>query len=95
MPKIFSSRRGVKSKEEEALKSALHQQMGQLKVDLDWLKKKWAISGEEKRELIEPGHPQISLRRQCALLGLARWSWYYQPVGERAEDLELMRLLDA
>jgi len=43
---------------------------------------------------MEPGHPQISLRRQCALLGMARWSWYYQPVGESAEDRELMRLLD-
>jgi putative transposase len=53
-----------------------------------------AISVEAKRGLVEPGHPQISLRRQCALLGLARWSWYYQPVGGRAEDVELMRLLD-
>ncbi len=44
---------------------------------------------------MEPGHPQISLRRQCTLLGLARWSWYYQPVGDSAEDVELMRLLDA
>jgi putative transposase len=43
---------------------------------------------------MEPGHSQISLRRQCALLGLARWSWYYHPIGESAEDRELMRLLD-
>lgn len=43
---------------------------------------------------MDPGHPQISLRRQCTLLGLARWSWYYQPVSIRAEDVELMRLLD-
>jgi putative transposase len=32
--------------------------------------------------------------RQCALLGLARSSWYYQPAGESAENLEVMRLLD-
>jgi putative transposase len=25
---------------------------------------------------------------------LARWSWYYQPVSARAEDVELMRMLD-
>ncbi len=37
---LFSSRRGAKSKEEEALKAALYQQIGQLKVELDWLKKK-------------------------------------------------------
>jgi putative transposase len=32
--------------------------------------------------------------RQCELLGLARSSWYHQPVGESAESLELLRLLD-
>jgi putative transposase len=49
---------------------------------------------EEKRALIEPEHPQLSLRRQCAVLGLARSSLYYQPVQARAEDLQLMRLID-
>lgn len=47
-----------------------------------------------KRALLEPEHPQLSLRRQCTLLGLARSGVYYQPVGNRAEDLQLMRLLD-
>jgi putative transposase len=49
---------------------------------------------EEKRALIEPGHAPVSIRRQCALLGLSRSSRYYQPAQERVEDLELMRLLD-
>ena len=40
VPKLFSSRRGAKPKEEEALQAALSQQIGQLKVELDWLKKK-------------------------------------------------------
>jgi len=44
--------------------------------------------------LIEPGHPQLSQRRQCALLGVARSSLYYQAVPVRAEELQLMRLLD-
>ena len=39
VPKLFSSRRGAKPKEEEALQAALSQQIGQLKVELDWLKK--------------------------------------------------------
>ena len=34
------------------------------------------------------------MARQCELLGLARSSWYYQPVGESAETLALLRLLD-
>jgi putative transposase len=72
VPKLFSSRRGANAKAEDALKAALYQQIGQLKVELDWLKKKLSISVEAKRPLVEPGHPQISLRRQCTLLGLAR-----------------------
>jgi putative transposase len=46
------------------------------------------------RQLIEFGHPQLSLRRQCQLLGLVRSSFYYQPQPASAEDLLLMRLLD-
>jgi putative transposase len=44
--------------------------------------------------LVEPGHPEISIRRQCDLLGVNRASWYYQPAGETAENLKLMRLID-
>jgi putative transposase len=49
---------------------------------------------EEKRALIEPQHASISLARQCEFLGLARSSYYYQPVPESEENLLLMRLLD-
>jgi putative transposase len=44
--------------------------------------------------LIEAGHPALSVRRQCELLGLNRSSLYYEPAGESAEDLRLMRLID-
>ena len=40
LPKVLSNRRRTKSKDEEVLKAALSQQIGQLKVELDWLKKK-------------------------------------------------------
>ncbi len=49
---------------------------------------------EEKRALIDPEHPGISLARQCELVGLARSSYYYHPVPESEENLLLMRLLD-
>ena len=32
--------------------------------------------------------------RQCELLGLARSSRYYQPLGESPENLALMRAID-
>ena len=38
--------------------------------------------------------PEISVRRQCELLGVNRAGLYYQPLGESAENLRLMRLLD-
>ena len=36
----------------------------------------------------------LSLSRQCALLGVSRSSQYYEPVGESAANLALMRRLD-
>jgi putative transposase len=44
--------------------------------------------------LIEPGHPSLSIRQQCSLLGLARSSYYYEPASESEENLRLLRLLD-
>ena len=43
---------------------------------------------------MEPSNPDISILRQCELLGLARSSFYYRPKGESPMNLELMRLLD-
>jgi putative transposase len=44
--------------------------------------------------LIEAGHPALSVRRQCELIGLSRSSLYYEPGGEATEDLRLMRRID-
>jgi putative transposase len=46
------------------------------------------------RLLVEPGHPELSVRRQCELLGLSRSGLYYQPAGETEANLRLMRLID-
>jgi putative transposase len=43
---------------------------------------------------VERGHPDLSVRRQCELLGVNRAGLYYEPVGESEENLLLMRLLD-
>ncbi len=45
--------------------------------------------------VIEPEHPSLSVARQCDLASISRSSFYYQPAGERAENLGLMRLIDA
>jgi putative transposase len=43
---------------------------------------------------VELEHPEISVRRQCDLLGVNRSGLYYQPRGESEENLRLMRLMD-
>jgi len=53
-----------------------------------------AIPNEEKRRLIEPGRKGLSIARQCALMGLARSSYYYRQAKADPYDPVLMRLLD-
>ena len=40
LPELFSTRRGEQAKSEEDLIASLYQQIGQLKVQVDWLEKK-------------------------------------------------------
>lgn len=44
--------------------------------------------------MIEPSHPNLSIRRQCELVGLNRASYYLEPVGESELNLQLMRRID-
>ena len=44
-PRLLSSRRGRQEKEEQELKATLYQQVGQLKVELDRVKKKVGLVG--------------------------------------------------
>jgi hypothetical protein len=48
----------------------------------------------QESQVHPPSHADISIRRQCELVGLARSSWYDQPAQESGLNLELMRLLD-
>lgn len=53
-----------------------------------------SCSLEQRRIWITPKHPELSVRRQCQLLGLAPASYYYQAEPESPENLYYMRLLD-
>jgi len=44
--------------------------------------------------MIEPNHRELSIKRQCELLGLNRASYYYEPARESELNLTLMRLID-
>ena len=52
------------------------------------------MSAARRRGIVDTGHPQLSIRRQCKLLRLQRSTYYYQPQGESDYNLELMRLID-
>lgn len=45
LPRVFSRRREDSAKAEEERKAQLYQEIGQLKVELDWLKKKAGLCG--------------------------------------------------
>jgi putative transposase len=53
-----------------------------------------ACSTDELRARVDWGHPDLSIRRQCELLGVNRSVLYYEPVGESEENLQLMRMID-
>lgn len=44
--------------------------------------------------MIDHESAQLSIRRQCELIGLSRASLYYEPAEETAENLLYMRLID-
>ena len=44
--------------------------------------------------MIERTHPKLSVGTQCRLLSISRSSFYYEPQGETAMNLDLMLLID-
>jgi putative transposase len=44
--------------------------------------------------LVDPNHEELSIQRQCELLGVNRSSYYYQAKETNSEEFTLLRLLD-
>lgn len=83
----------------EVIKAPLYEEIGRLKMDLEWLKKNLHCTLTDKRQCIDHGHSQISVAHQCELLGLSRSSLYYRPDPLRKahadqEDLKIMNMID-
>ena len=52
------------------------------------------MSAPRRRAKLDRDHPQLSIRRQCAMLGLARSGVYRLPRPANDDDLALMRRID-
>jgi len=66
---LFSNKRKRRDQDQEELIQELYRQIGQLKVDLDWL-----ISHKQKLLLIDRTNREISISHQVDLLGISRSS---------------------
>ena len=94
---LFSS--GKKSKEKDdtqAKESELFQQIGRLQMELEWLKKNLGCcDAHDLRKLVDHEDSQLSVSRQCELLGLPRSTLYYKPIPVRKSTLRIMARIDA
>ena len=91
---IFSNGRSPASEVDEQVQAELYQQIGKLQIEVEWLKKVGTFPLEQRRPWIESNHDELSIVEQCRLTGVSRSGLYYTPVGESAENIALMRLLD-
>ena len=64
---MFSASREQVCRQADTEKDELYKQIGQLKVELDVLRKELALAIEERRLWIDPGHPLLAVQRQCKL----------------------------
>lgn len=82
-------------KEYEAKQERLEKLVGQLTVEVDWLKKNLSSneSAESRKAMVEPEHAAtITIKRQTELLSVNRTS-VYRPYKEQQESEENIRLM--
>src|ERR1700680_4386876 len=53
-----------------------------------------SLSLDRRKAMIEPGHPRLSIVRQCELASISRSSFYREPTAVSEATLRLMRLID-
>ena len=82
-----------KNNDEELIKQ-LYEQIGQLTVERDWLKKNLlSLDLEVRRDMICTNN-LININKQCALLSVNRSSFYYKAKNLSPSDLIIMNRID-
>ncbi|MEM6887345.1 MAG: hypothetical protein AAF636_04305 [Pseudomonadota bacterium] len=76
--------------DEERLKE-LNTKIWELAVANIFVTKAQALGPDVTRSMVEKGNPNLSICKQCKLLSILRSSFCYQPKGETAMNLMLVR----
>jgi putative transposase len=90
---LLNGNRKTAEDNKEELIQELYRQIGQRKVELDWIKKNLDVSPKDKLSLIEKRNHDISIKRQAELWGIARSTIYYRPIVD-PYDRTLMHMID-
>ena len=91
----FSTRPKADDTSKIELVKQLYQQIGQLTVERDWLKKNLQpLSLSVKKGLIDMDNQQLSIKQQCELLGLNRSSYYGSPAGITPDEQNILNRMD-
>ncbi|WMU33774.1 IS3-like element ISPpu29 family transposase [Pseudomonas aeruginosa] len=96
---LFETKRGPKPAEDKSGEERLYGEIGRLKMENDWLKKKFGSVSLDARVGWVDGADKLSLSRQCELAEVPRATVYRRltakvPEEACAEDLLLCRLID-
>ena len=94
MARWFSKGAEGRVRDHESEVRELHAKIGELIVERDFCRAGRVDERAERRAMVVRDHPALSLSRQCRLLSIGRSSLYYEPKGESAETLALMRRID-
>ena len=83
----FSVKNKEKDNSQEELIKNLYEQIGQLTVERDWIKKNLvSLAVETKKQMVDIYNAEISISRQCELVGLSRSSYYFKHKELERED---------
>lgn len=75
-------------------KLSCYSRLGSSRWSWSDLKKLSCSDAHERRKLVDPDHGQLTISRQCQLLGLARSTNYYKPVPVRDSTMAIMAGID-
>ena len=62
-PNVFANNGKPENRGQEAQEAELNEQIGRLKMELEWLKKKMPTSVRERRRMVDRADPTLSVRR--------------------------------